>query len=160
MKALSVRQPWASLIVTGPKRVENRTWATKYRGPLLIHAGVSRADIPSLDDFPLLSSDRLPFGAFVGAVVLSECLPVGRAPAGPFTEGPWCWLVGEPIAFRDPVPWKGRLGLFDVSDDLAWQWIGAAGSGASRHLSPGREACCFAPRPQECGPASIPTSAD
>lgn len=39
MKALSIRQPWAWWIVNGPKRVENRTWATKYRGPVLIHAG-------------------------------------------------------------------------------------------------------------------------
>ena len=38
MKALSVRQPWAHLIVTGIKRVENRFWETPYRGPLLIHA--------------------------------------------------------------------------------------------------------------------------
>ncbi|HHY88739.1 MAG TPA: ASCH domain-containing protein, partial [Chloroflexi bacterium] len=39
MKALSVRQPWAWLIAQGYKTVENRTWATNYRGPLLIHAG-------------------------------------------------------------------------------------------------------------------------
>src|SRR6516165_9385512 len=38
MKALSVRQPFAHLIVTGIKRIENRFWATPYRGPLLIHA--------------------------------------------------------------------------------------------------------------------------
>ena len=39
MKAISIRQPWAWLIVHGYKDVENRTWATKYRGPILIHAG-------------------------------------------------------------------------------------------------------------------------
>lgn len=38
MKVLSILQPWASLIVMGPKRIETRSWATKYRGPLLIHA--------------------------------------------------------------------------------------------------------------------------
>lgn len=38
-KAISIKQPWASLIVAGIKDIENRTWATKYRGPLLIHAG-------------------------------------------------------------------------------------------------------------------------
>ena len=40
MKALSVRQPWAELIVAGLKDVENRTWRTDYRGPVLIHAGM------------------------------------------------------------------------------------------------------------------------
>ena len=39
MKAISIRQPWAWLIVHGYKDVENRTWATKHRGPILIHAG-------------------------------------------------------------------------------------------------------------------------
>src|SRR5690349_14501124 len=39
MKALSIRQPWAWLIVNGHKPVENRSWPTKYTGKLLIHAG-------------------------------------------------------------------------------------------------------------------------
>lgn len=38
MKALTIKQPWASLIVHGIKDIENRTWRTDYRGPLLIHA--------------------------------------------------------------------------------------------------------------------------
>lgn len=41
MKCLSVRQPWAHLILNGPKDVENRIWAPAYRGPLLIHAGLT-----------------------------------------------------------------------------------------------------------------------
>ena len=39
MKALTIKQPWASLIIYGDKDVENRSWPTSYRGPLLIHAG-------------------------------------------------------------------------------------------------------------------------
>lgn len=42
MKALTVRQPWASLIALGVKTVETRSWSTKYRGPLAIHAGMTR----------------------------------------------------------------------------------------------------------------------
>ncbi|RYF10502.1 MAG: ASCH domain-containing protein [Flavobacteriales bacterium] len=38
MKTLSIKQPWASLIATGIKDIENRTWATKYRGRIYIHA--------------------------------------------------------------------------------------------------------------------------
>ena len=52
MKALSVRQPWAWAIVAGWKPIENRTWATDYRGPLLIHAG--RREDP--DGFHFLES--------------------------------------------------------------------------------------------------------
>lgn len=43
MYALTIKQPWASAIMAGLKRVENRTWRTDYRGPLAIHAGLSRA---------------------------------------------------------------------------------------------------------------------
>ena len=42
-RALTVKQPWASLLVAGIKTVENRTWTTKYRGPLAIHAALSIA---------------------------------------------------------------------------------------------------------------------
>ena len=47
MKALTIRQPWASLIAAGVKTIETRSWSTKYRGPLAIHAGLSLP--PSLD---------------------------------------------------------------------------------------------------------------
>ncbi len=41
MKALTILQPWASLIACGAKKIETRSWATKYRGPLAIHAGMN-----------------------------------------------------------------------------------------------------------------------
>src|SRR6267378_3713180 len=50
MKIISIRQPWASLIVSGVKDVENRTWSTRYRGPVLIHASRT-ADKISDDEF-------------------------------------------------------------------------------------------------------------
>lgn len=43
MKYLTVRQPWAWLLVNGHKDIENRSWPTKYRGPLLIHAAQQKA---------------------------------------------------------------------------------------------------------------------
>jgi hypothetical protein len=43
MRTLSIRQPWAWLIVNGHKPVENRDWATSFRGPVLIHAGLTMA---------------------------------------------------------------------------------------------------------------------
>lgn len=44
MKALTIRQPWASLIAVGAKSIETRSWPTKYRGELLIHAGLVRPE--------------------------------------------------------------------------------------------------------------------
>jgi hypothetical protein len=45
MKELSIRQPWAWLIIAGHKDVENRSWTTTYRGPLLIHAARRPDDV-------------------------------------------------------------------------------------------------------------------
>ena len=43
MKAISLLQPWASLVVMGAKTIETRGWGTKYRGPILIHASKGKA---------------------------------------------------------------------------------------------------------------------
>jgi hypothetical protein len=61
MNALSVCQPFASLIISGEKRVENRRWSTSYRGPLLIHAGKSRKWLGGWDGERM--PDPMPFGA-------------------------------------------------------------------------------------------------
>jgi hypothetical protein len=60
VKALTIRQPWASLVALGVKTIETRSWSTKYRGPLLIHAGMK---MPGTD---VLSSLLLGIGAAEG----------------------------------------------------------------------------------------------
>lgn len=140
MRALSIRQPWAWLIVrpdlTTPearqaalrdhsmKPVENRTWESLYRGPLLIHAGqaMTRADYEACCIF-LASDDRtrhlntvLPLpnalqrGGIVGAATLVACQ---RSHESPFFCGPFGWVLADvqPQPFR---PVKGALGLFNV----------------------------------------------
>lgn len=127
MKALSILQPWAWAIVHGTKRIENRTWSTKYRGPLALLAGKSprllagsqptdwHVPLPGLPDF-----DSLAFGAIVGICRLVECVPVSvyrdRRPA--YAEGPWCWILRDVAALAKPIPWKGEQGLFEVPDSV------------------------------------------
>jgi hypothetical protein len=71
MKIISIRQPWASLIFLAgdPKDVENRTWPTRYRGPVLIHAS-QRADDVTRDEierrFGVRPPAVLPLGGIVG----------------------------------------------------------------------------------------------
>jgi hypothetical protein len=62
MKVLSVRQPYASLLVRGIKRFESRTWSTDYRGPLLIHASSTQV---SKDAIAYIENDRQFFDAVV-----------------------------------------------------------------------------------------------
>jgi hypothetical protein len=114
MKALSVRQPWAWGLIHGPKRIENRTWRTEYRGLLLIHAGVSRAELGRCLELPGCPDPRdLAFGALIGIVRLIDCVPLDEVLGQPFAEGPWCWITAEPQAI-EPYPYRGALSLFQV----------------------------------------------
>ena len=108
MKALSLRQPWASLIADGRKTIETRTWRTHYRGPLAIHASAR----PYAD---------LPTGGIVAVAWLCGCRPMEEADEEQaciaLYEGAYAWL----LANVEPVPLircKGRLGLWPPSDDI------------------------------------------
>jgi activating signal cointegrator 1 len=137
MKALSIQQPWASLIVQGCKRVETRSWFTHYRGPLVIHAG-SRFRKPQWDlckETPfqecLAAADLhrlrdLPLGCVVGVVTMIDCVPVSDLADtldlrercfGDFSDGRYAWLFADPLPCA-PVRWVGQLGLFDVADEF------------------------------------------
>lgn len=132
MLALSVHQPWAHLIVQGRKPVENRTWYTRYRGPLAIHASQSRMTLAAsielahvraaLRDLGLTTTaalNSLDFGALVGVVDLVDCLPVD-APGlrdrrfDDWAMGPYCWVLENARAIP-PIPTRGRQGLFQVA---------------------------------------------
>jgi hypothetical protein len=118
VKALTVRRPYAFLIVAGVKLIENRTWPLRHRGPLLIHAGKG-VDREALERFGhLLPVAPFPAGALIGVVSVDDCRRVGDAPATPFTTGPWCWLLSDPRPLRRPLPWRGLPGLFDVPDSV------------------------------------------
>ncbi|HUZ20619.1 MAG TPA: ASCH domain-containing protein [Acidimicrobiales bacterium] len=107
MKALTVRQPWASLIVAGGKSVENRTWQTNYRGRLIIHAG-AKVDRAAMAEHGHLV-EAYPAGAIIGTVRLVDCV---RDSASPWAEaGAWHWVLAdaEPC---EPISCRGRLGLW------------------------------------------------
>jgi hypothetical protein len=126
--ALSCRQPWASLILIPWKDLENRNWATGYRGPLLIHAAktMTRREYDEAIDFAcsidrertmrllasgVLAFDNLPRGGIIGSVNLVDCVRRSTSP----------WFVGpKGFVMRDPrslpfVPFKGERGFFEVA---------------------------------------------
>jgi len=120
MKCLTVRQPWADLIVRGTKDVENRSWATRYRGPLLIQASVNMtvADLEDVAHWYGIKIERssLVFGAILGAVDLVDCRKKVSSPW--HTRGQVGWYLANPRRLRFPIPNKGQLGLFEVPDRL------------------------------------------
>lgn len=112
---LTVQQPYASLIIEGQKWIENRSWATRYRGPLLIHAGVSQDSMEMAKHYAaeLQSAGELRFGVILGAVTLTDCRPVAELADDPWAEGPWCWLLEGPLLKLDkPFPCAGQRGLW------------------------------------------------
>jgi hypothetical protein len=120
--ALSIRQPWAYFVVNGFKDVENRTWKTDYRGPVLIHAS-QKPDGIYLEDEPMLRRGGVPKsiikgltldearpGGIVGVAELVDCVSKSKSP---WFTGPYAFVFNNPI--RLPfVPLKGKLRFFRV----------------------------------------------
>ncbi len=122
MKALSVQQPWAWAIFHG-KPVENRTWSTSYRGPLLIHAG-KRYDkggawwIENHRGLRLPDVRTIGLGGFIGIVDLVDCVQKHESP---WFFGPRGLVLANPRRIEF-IPYPGRLGLFDVPHSGAGVW--------------------------------------
>ena len=68
MKALSLKQPYAELVVSGKKTIELRKWNTSFRGEFLIHASL----VPDKDGMEMFGFNRLPCGFIVGKALLID----------------------------------------------------------------------------------------
>lgn len=133
MKALSLLQPWASLVVSGHKRIETRGWSTAYRGPLLIHASKGKAGAALAVEAPgrqyILDFNALPFGAIIGQVTLvdvvriraedwigagMEKLTLEERAFGDYRKGRWAWMLEDAVTFEESVEMRGNLGLWEA----------------------------------------------
>ena len=123
--ALSIRQPWASLILLAGKDIENRTWETRVRGPILIHAakGMTKREYIEARSFAsfatcilapvrldVLELAHLPRGGIIGSVNLVDCVYQSDSP---WFQGPYGFALRDPKPLPF-VPVKGQLGFFDV----------------------------------------------
>ena len=127
MKALTLTQPWASLYLTPRKRIETRSWPTRHRGSLAIHAakGWTLAD-RKLAFMAGYATDELPRAAVIGCIYLQDCLPitdnftvgmpVEEITWGNYAPGRYAWQRREFVFTFEPVPAKGALGLWE------WDW--------------------------------------
>jgi len=150
MKALTLWQPWASLVAEGVKTIETRSWKTSYRGPLAIHASVmgaawafpgsdvaweALAEVYGLRDGYELWHECAagegyqqgyitpPFGSVLATCELLDVVPTEgfcfsiddpQPGYGDFTPGRYAWLLGEITRLPEPVPARGKQGL--------WEW--------------------------------------
>lgn len=142
MKVLSIRQPYAALLVLGPKRFEARTWKTDYRGPILIHASSSAVSSAMIEEFQdnqdTLDTVRsigwtteaalkdLPRSAIIGQVELIDVFPsedcedatsLDKDLAAYPSPDIYFWKVTNRLPIR-PIPINGKLNLWTLPGEL------------------------------------------
>jgi hypothetical protein len=130
VKALSVRQPYAALILDGAKTIEVRSWPTDHRGELLICVTAAPKNVFWRD--PEDNVNRLLHAGCMYCIVeLLDCRPMLSKDADEalceYTRGAWAWDIEVTAAVR-PDRYRGALGLFDVPDELihrlpSEQWV-------------------------------------
>jgi hypothetical protein len=119
MKALSVQQPWAWLVINGIKDIENRKWSTKFRGEFLIHTGRTfdmkgycwiEENMPEVFAMlPELGAFRM--GGIVGKATLVDCIMQSESK---WFFGPYGFVLTRATS----LPWRpyrGKLGFFEVA---------------------------------------------
>lgn len=124
IKVLTIKQPWATLIMQGDKRFEFRSWQTKYRGDLLIHAGLG-IDKEAIKRLEKYIPEELPCGKILGKVKLVDCIKMSPAfkeillnenkeiyTDSAFKEN-YGWQVTDVEMFENPIEAKGHLSLWE-----------------------------------------------
>ena len=136
MKAISLTQPWATLVAIGAKRYETRSWKTEFRGRLLIHAakGFPRWARECCDE-PLFREalaeagysrwQSLPVGYILGSVGVLDCMSTESVEVddrerefGDYGPARWAWQLDQPRKLTIPYSCVGALGLWNVPPDV------------------------------------------
>ncbi len=137
LRVLSIRQPWATLLASGVKTIETRSWGTTYRGLIAIHAAKTwgaaeeKAMADAVLTMPVLLSGEQPWqlsalrrtpretlGCVIALANLVDCQPMTEAPNeveemfGYFGPGRFGWRLECPCPLAKLVPLSGKLGLF------------------------------------------------
>ena len=127
MKAITLHQPWATLIALGLKTMETRSWSTKYRGPIAIHAGKTIDHEVAEYLAERMGCADLPTGAVIATATLAKVLTTGpalwgwlpddEAEYGDFSPGRFAWALEDVQVLPEPIPARGQQGL--------WHWEAA-----------------------------------
>jgi hypothetical protein len=137
MKTITIKQPFAYLICSGIKDVENRTWKTNFRGRVLIHATAkfdknfakcealdmffTEEQIKQIDNYSSnvlcgskYTDDSLHTSAIIGSVEIVDC--VKNHPSIWAIQDMYHWILSNPILFVNPVKnIKGKLSFWDFN---------------------------------------------
>lgn len=135
MKTLTLWQPWATLIAIDAKHYETRSWPTKYRGPLAIHASLHdmECDVVKINSFYREAFERagiesvkdLPFGKVLCIVDLTDCirtetvlmLSQAEAAFGDYSPCRFAWKLENLRVLPEPIPARGKQGLWEWNEE-------------------------------------------
>lgn len=107
MKALTICNPYPRFILDGTKDAEYRSWPTRHRAILAIHAGKSKKWMERCHhEWPFYGT--LVWGAFVGVCEIADCVPSDDG------DGGYHWLLANVRELPEPIPIAGQRGLWDV----------------------------------------------
>ena len=125
MKALTIKQPWATLITKGIKKYEFRSWKTSYRGTILIHAGkgIDKSSVIRLKEY---LPEILPLGDIIGKADIVDCIKVTKefkdkllAENSEIYRGSeidsYAWKLNNLVVFDKNIPAKGKLSLWEYN---------------------------------------------
>lgn len=136
MKALSLKPPWHWAVFEAGKWIENRSWKTNYRGPLLIHVSKNfdmdgwcfltnlGLETEAGDHFvpPTEAECSDVIGHIIGRVDIVGCYVLTpflrRVWNTRWAFGPYCWILEDARLFERRIPYRGRLGLFGVPEEF------------------------------------------
>lgn len=130
MKTLTMKQPWAQLLVEGHKKIETRSWNTSFRGELLIHSSkkfyFSDMQICEVDEHykrAIPDYTKLATGAIIGSVLITDCvraedirgtLSAAELAFGNYSDGHFAWITARPRLFKNPIMnVNGALSLWE-----------------------------------------------
>ena len=123
MKVLTIKQPWAQLIIEGHKKYEFRSWKTNYRGKILIHAGmnIEKDMLPRFGDYHL----NCTVGSIIGEAELVDCILVDEKFNNELRKidsvvygrsnhvEKYAWKLVNVKKYKNAIPIKGKLGLWN-----------------------------------------------
>ena len=148
MKALTLTQPWATLVAIGAKRIETRSWPTNYRGPLAIHAAkgfpkwakefTTEPECYEAVRYHGARHAGYPLGVVLATCRLVDCVMMGNLDLmpdllrhaererafGDYSPGRFAWFFEDVKELPEPIAAKGALGLWEwnVSETQAANW--------------------------------------
>ena len=127
MKALTIREPWATLIVEGYKKYEFRSWKTNYRGKIYIHVGLS-LEKEYVDKFKIYNL-KYSKGEIIGEAELVDCILVNEKFNNELKKensivyginnhtSAYAWKLDNSIKYDKKIPCKGKLGLWNYQEN-------------------------------------------